>query len=138
MQPTHLLTFSYSQKFYKLKKESENLLSGDGAVAPPKTPTATPRGKAAKAKATGTDATPTKTPNKTPASGKRKQKATATGDGTAASKKIKQEVEADAEVEAGAGVGGTEDSATTEVKDEAIDARYFLIQMYLSRFSNLP
>ncbi|KEF54909.1 uncharacterized protein A1O9_09352 [Exophiala aquamarina CBS 119918] len=106
-----------SQKFYKLKKESESLLSGDGTTTPSKASTATPRGKTTKAKATGSDATPTKTP----ASGKRKQKASATDNNaaTAPSKKIKQEVHDESEAEAEA--AGTEESAT-HVKEETNDA----------------
>jgi len=127
LQYSHLLTVSNSQKFYKLKKESENLLSGDGTPAPAKTPTTTPRGKGGKAKAASSDGTPAKTPTKAPASTKRKQKAVATGDAIATSKKVKKEVdEAEPEDIPGveddaAGVDSIED-ASTELKNEADEA----------------
>lgn len=98
-----MLTFYSSQKFYKLKKESEKLLNADSTEAPASTATPTPRkGKAAK---TNDDGTPVKA---TPAKRKKKAAATTDDDSVTPSKKIKVEAEAE----------GTNGDAVTEVAGE--------------------
>lgn len=96
-----MLTFYYSQKFYKLKKESEKLLNGDGTDAPAAATTPTPRkGKAAK---TNDDGTPVKA---TPTKRKKKAAATTEDDSVTPSKKVKVEGE------------GTNGDAAAEVAGE--------------------
>lgn len=84
----NLLTFNNSQKFYKLKKESDKLLSGDGTDAP--APAATPTPRKPRAPKTNEDGTPVKA---TPRSRKKKVAPTDEDAPETPSKKVKVEAQ---------------------------------------------